>query len=66
MSLDHICILHCKQCITMNEYRICWFSWFGFPEEKYLGLELCISCNESLLVMGVIVPLFLILELKKK
>jgi hypothetical protein len=29
-----ICILYCKQCITMNEYRICWFSWFGFPGEK--------------------------------
>jgi hypothetical protein len=29
-------------------------------------LELCISCREALLVMGVIVPLFLILELKKK
>jgi hypothetical protein len=29
-------------------------------------LELCKSCNEALLVMGVIVPLFPILELKKK
>jgi hypothetical protein len=36
MSLDPICILYCKQCITMNEYRICWFSWFGFSGEKYL------------------------------
>jgi hypothetical protein len=36
MSLDHICILYCKHCNTMNEYRICWFSWFGFPGEKSL------------------------------
>jgi hypothetical protein len=36
MSLDPICIFYCKQCITMNEYRICWFSRFGFPEEKSL------------------------------
>jgi hypothetical protein len=34
MSLAPICILYCKQCITMNEYRICWFSRFGFPGEK--------------------------------
>jgi hypothetical protein len=30
------------------------------------GLELYIKCKEALLVMGVIVPLLLILELKKK
>jgi hypothetical protein len=36
MSLDPICILYCKQCITVNEYRICWFSQFGFPGEKSL------------------------------
>jgi hypothetical protein len=36
MSLAPICILYCKQCITMNEYRICWFSQFGFLGEKYL------------------------------
>jgi hypothetical protein len=34
MPLAPICILYCKQCITMNEYRICWFSQFGFPGEK--------------------------------
>jgi hypothetical protein len=33
---------------------------------KGVHLELCISCKEELLVMGVIVPLFLILELKNK
>jgi hypothetical protein len=33
---------------------------------KGVRLELCISWKEALLVMGVIVPLFLILELKKK
>jgi hypothetical protein len=33
---------------------------------KEFGLELCISCKEALLMVGVIVPLFLILELKKK
>jgi hypothetical protein len=37
MSLDPICILYCKQCITMNEYRICWFSRFGF-----LGKNICV------------------------
>jgi hypothetical protein len=31
-----ICILYCKQCITMNGYGICWFSRFGFPGEKSL------------------------------
>jgi hypothetical protein len=31
-----ICILYCKQSITMNGYKICWFSGFGFPREKYL------------------------------
>jgi hypothetical protein len=36
MSLAPICILYCKQYITMNEYRICWFSRFGFPGEKSL------------------------------
>jgi hypothetical protein len=42
MSLAPICILFCKQYITMNEYRICWFSRFGFPGEKYL-CNVCIS-----------------------
>jgi hypothetical protein len=36
MPLAPICILYCKQCITMYEYRICWFSRFGFPREKSL------------------------------
>jgi hypothetical protein len=36
MSLDPICILYCKQCITMNEYIICWFSRFRFTGEKSL------------------------------
>jgi hypothetical protein len=26
MSLALICILYCKHCNTMNEYKICWFS----------------------------------------
>ena len=29
-------------------------------------MELCIRCREALLVMGVIVPLLLILDLKNK
>jgi hypothetical protein len=37
MPLAPICILYCKQCNTMNEYRICWFSRFGF-----LGKNLCV------------------------
>jgi hypothetical protein len=37
MPLAPICILYCKQCNTMNEYNICWFSWFGFP-----GKNLCV------------------------
>jgi len=40
MLLAPICILYCKQCITMNEYRICWFSQFGFPG----GKSLCNVC----------------------
>jgi hypothetical protein len=36
MPLAPICILYCKQCNTMNEYNICWFSRFGFPGEKSL------------------------------
>jgi hypothetical protein len=31
---SYMYILYCKQCITMNEYRIFWFSQFGFPGEK--------------------------------
>jgi hypothetical protein len=34
MSLDPICILYCKQCTTMNEYRIWWVLRFGFLGEK--------------------------------
>jgi hypothetical protein len=34
MPMASICILYCKQCITVNEYRISWFSQFGFPGEK--------------------------------
>jgi hypothetical protein len=30
MLLALISILYCEQCITMNEYKICWFSRFGF------------------------------------
>jgi hypothetical protein len=36
MLLAPICILYCKQCINMNEYRICWFSRFGFSGDKSL------------------------------
>jgi hypothetical protein len=36
MSLAPICILFCKKCITMNEYRICSFSRFEFLGEKSL------------------------------
>jgi hypothetical protein len=43
MSLAPICIFYCKQCITMNEYRICWFSRFGFP-----GKNLCVMCVFSI------------------
>jgi hypothetical protein len=40
MSLAPICILYCKQCNTINEYRICWFSQFGFLG----GESLCNVC----------------------
>jgi hypothetical protein len=30
MPLAPICILYCKQCNTMYEYNICWFSSLGF------------------------------------
>jgi hypothetical protein len=59
MSLDPICILYCKQCIMMNEYRICWFSWFGFPGEKYLcslyfPLYLFCSFTENIFVVNIV------------
>jgi hypothetical protein len=41
MSVAPICIFYCKQCIIMNEYRICYFSKFGFPGENYM-CNLCI------------------------
>jgi hypothetical protein len=34
MPLAPICIFYCKQCNIMYEYKICWFSRFGFPSEK--------------------------------
>jgi hypothetical protein len=36
MPLAPMCILYCKHCNIMKEYRICWFSRFGFPGEKSL------------------------------
>jgi hypothetical protein len=29
MPLAPLCILYCKQCNTMYEYNICWFSGLG-------------------------------------
>jgi hypothetical protein len=29
MSLAPICILYCKQCITMNEYSVDYFGWLS-------------------------------------
>jgi hypothetical protein len=43
MLLAPICILYCKQCITMNEYRICWFSGLGFQ-----GKNICVMCVFSI------------------
>jgi hypothetical protein len=37
MPLDHICILYCKQCITMNEYKYVVFPGFGFQ-----GKNICV------------------------
>jgi hypothetical protein len=45
MPLAPICILYCKQCITVNEYRICWFSQFGFLGEKYLCNVCIFHCD---------------------
>ena len=55
MPLDPICILHCKQCNTMNEYNICWFSRFGFPGEKYL-CNVCIfySFTKNLFAVNIV------------
>jgi hypothetical protein len=53
MPLTHICILYCKQCITMNEYEICWFSQFGFPGENPL-CDVCIChCIFSVLLLKI-------------
>jgi hypothetical protein len=60
MLLDPICILYCKQCITMNEYRICWFSWFGFLGEKSMcnvcifPLYLFCSFTENLFAVNIV------------
>jgi hypothetical protein len=51
MSLAPICILYCKQCNTMNEYRICWFSRFGFPGEKSLCNVCICHCIFSVLLL---------------
>jgi hypothetical protein len=40
MLLDPICISYCKQCITMNEYRIWWFFRFWFVG----GKSMCNVC----------------------
>jgi hypothetical protein len=53
MSLAPICILYYKQCITMNGYRICWFSRFGFPGEKYLCNVSIFHCIFSVLLLKI-------------
>jgi hypothetical protein len=54
MSLAPICILYCKQCITMNEYRICWFSQFGFPGEKSLCNVCIFHCIFFVLLLKIV------------
>jgi hypothetical protein len=49
MTLAPICILYCKQCNTMSEYNICWFSRFGFPGEKSLCSVCIFHCIFSVL-----------------
>jgi hypothetical protein len=51
MPLTHICIMYCKQCITMNEYRKSWFSWFGFPGEKSMCNVRISHCIFSVLLL---------------
>jgi hypothetical protein len=53
MSLDPISILYCKQCITMNGYRICWFSRFGFLGEKSLCNVCILHCIFSVLFLNI-------------
>jgi hypothetical protein len=53
MPLAPICILYCKQCITMNEYRICWFSRFGFLGEKSLCNVCICHCIFSVLLLKI-------------
>jgi hypothetical protein len=53
MPLAPICILYCKQCITMNEYRICWFSRFGFPGEKSQCNVCIFHCIFSVLFLNI-------------
>ena len=48
-----ICILYCKQCITMNEYRICWYSRFGFPREKNLCNVCICHCIFYVLLLNI-------------
>jgi hypothetical protein len=51
MPLAPICILYCKQCNTMYEYNICWFSQFGFPGEKSLCNVCIFHCIFSVLFL---------------
>jgi hypothetical protein len=53
MPLDPICILYCKQCNTMNEYRICRFFRFGFPGEKSLCNVCIFHCILSILFLKI-------------
>jgi hypothetical protein len=51
MSLAFICILYCKQCNTINESNICWFSQFGFPrllEGLQLGVSLSLMARTTM------------------
>jgi hypothetical protein len=65
MSLAPICILYCKQCSTMNEYRICWFSRFGFPGEKSLCNVCIYHCIFSIVVNLYKVKILLLCWLQK-
>jgi hypothetical protein len=53
MSLAPICILYCKQCIAMNEYRICWFSQLGFRGEKSLCNVCIFDCLFSVVLLKI-------------
>jgi hypothetical protein len=53
MLMDPICILYCKQCITINEYRICLFFSVLVSRKKYLCNVCILHCIFFVLLLKI-------------